>query len=314
MAGITDRPFRQLCRTMGADMATAEMISANPALYHSRKTRLRRNHDGEDAPRIVQIAGADPVMLAEAARFNIDQGAEIIDINMGCPAKKVCNALAGSALLRNEALVARILEAVVRASSVPVTLKLRTGWDPQHRNGVRVAVLAEAAGIQRLAVHGRTRADAYRGEAEYDTIAAIKARVGIPVFANGDITSAPGAARVLRDTGADGVMIGRGAQGNPWLFGQIRHYLHTGELLPEPGPAEVGRVLQRHLEGLYDFYGEYSGVRIARKHIGWYSRRLPGGERLRARANRAQLPTEQLRLVREYCRPAAARPAMDIAA
>jgi len=295
-------------------MATAEMISANPALYNSRKTQLRRNHDGEDSPRIVQIAGADPAMMAEAARFNIDQGAEIIDINMGCPAKKVCNALAGSALLRDETLVARILDAVVRASSVPVTLKLRTGWDLQHRNAVRVAIMAEAAGIQRLAVHGRTRACGYRGEAEYDTIAEIKTRVGIPVFVNGDIDSAPAAVRVLRYTGADGVMIGRGAQGNPWLFGQIRHYLDTGELLPEPGPAEVGRVLQRHLESLYGFYGEYSGVRIARKHIGWYSRRLPGGGRLRERANRAQQPAEQLRLVREYCRPAAARTPMDLAA
>jgi len=297
MAGITDRPFRRICRELGADAATAEMISCNPALISSRKTQLRLDHDGESTPLIVQIAGADPGMMAEAARFNIDQGAEIIDINMGCPAKKVCNTMAGSALLRDEPLVARILEAVVTASKVPVTLKMRTGWDPAHRNAVRIAAIAEAAGIRRLAVHGRTRACGYRGEVEYDTIVEIKARVAIPVYANGDIDSAPAAARVLRHTGADGLMIGRAAQGNPWIFRQIKHYLETGRELPAPGAQEVGRIMGRHLEQLYAFYGEYSGVRIARKHIGWYSRHLPGGELLRSLANRAQHCADQLRLV-----------------
>lgn len=299
MAGITDAPFRRLCREMGADATTSEMINSNPALFNSRKTRLRRCHEGERSPRIVQIAGADPAQLAAAARFNIDCGAEVIDINMGCPAKKVCNVMAGSALLRDESLVARILEAVVAASSVPVTLKIRTGWDLQHRNAVRIAAIAEASGVQRLAVHGRSRACGYRGEAEYDTITAVKAGVSIPVFANGDVASPQKAARVLRHTGADGVMIGRAAQGDPWLFRRIKHFLATGRELPPPAPAEVIRILLRHLRDLYAFYGEEAGVRIARKHIGWYSRHLAGGESLRSRANRARCAGEQLRLVRD---------------
>jgi len=300
MAGITDRPFRRLCREMGADTATSEMISCNPALAASRKTRLRIDHDGEDAPRIVQIAGADPGMMAAAALYNIDQGADIIDINMGCPAKKVCNTMAGSALLRDEPLVGRILEAVVNASTVPVTLKIRTGWDPANRNAVRIAAIAEAAGISRLTVHGRSRACAFRGEAEYDTIAAVKERVSIPVYANGDIDSAQKALKVLRHTGADGVMIGRAARGNPWLFRQIKRLLATGTESPSPTAAEVGRTLLRHLDNLYGFYGEYTGVRVARKHIGWYCRYLHGGEVLRQLANRAQHCREQLRLVGEF--------------
>ncbi len=300
MAGITDRPFRQLCRDMGADTAASEMTSADPKLLNSRKTLLRLDHRGEYSPRIVQIAGADPEMLAETARYNVDQGAEIIDINMGCPARKVCNKLAGSALLRDERLVARILEAVVDAVTVPVTLKIRTGWDSAAKNALRIARLAEAAGIQRLAVHGRTRADGYSGEAEYDTIAAVKAGVAIPVLANGDIDSAEKAADVLRRTGADGVMIGRGAQGNPWLFRQVKHYLASGETLSPPGVAEAGRVMLRHLRELYSFYGEYMGVRIARKHIGWYSRHLPAGNTLRSLANGAERCDEQLRIVSEF--------------
>ena len=300
MAGITDRPFRQLCRDMGADTAASEMTSADPKLLNSRKTLLRLDHRGECSPRIVQIAGADPEMLAETARYNVDQGAEIIDINMGCPARKVCNKLAGSALLRDERLVARILETVVDAVTVPVTLKIRTGWDSAAKNALRIARLAEAAGIQRLAVHGRTRADGYSGEAEYDTIAAVKAGVAIPVFANGDIDSAEKAADVLRRTGADGVMIGRGAQGNPWLFRQVKHYLASGETLPPPSVAEAGRVMLRHLRELYSFYGEYMGVRIARKHIGWYSRHLPAGKTLRSLANGAERCDEQLRIVSEF--------------
>ena len=300
MAGITDKPFRQLCREMGADAATSEMISSNPVLCYSRKTQLRVDHDGEDIPRIVQIAGANPDMLAAAARFNIDRGADIIDINMGCPAKKVCNTMAGSALLRDESLVGRILEAVVSASDVPVTLKIRTGWDTAIRNALRIAAIAEAAGIRRLAIHGRSRACAFRGTAEYDSIAAVKARVSIPVYANGDIDSAQKAILVLRHTGADGVMIGRAARGNPWLFRQIKYLLATGAEAPPPAAAEVGRTLLRHLEGLYGFYGEYTGVRVARKHIGWYCRHLRGGEMLRRLANRVQHCREQLRLVEEF--------------
>jgi tRNA-dihydrouridine synthase B len=300
MAGITDRLFRQLCREMGADAATSEMISCNPALATSRKTRLRVDHDGEEALCIVQIAGADPGMMAVAARYNIDRGADIIDINMGCPAKKVCNNMAGSALLRDELLVGRILEAVVSASTVPVTLKMRSGWDTANRNAVRIAAIAEAAGIRRLTIHGRSRACAFRGEAEYDTIAAVKSRVSIPVYANGDIDSAQKALQVLQHTGADGVMIGRAARGNPWLFSQIKCLLATGKEAPPPTAVEIGHMLLRHLDSLYGFYGEYTGVRIARKHIGWYCRHLHGGEMLRSLANRAQHCREQLRLVGDF--------------
>jgi tRNA-dihydrouridine synthase B len=300
MAGVTDRPFRQLCRRLGAGMATSEMITANKALWASKKSLLRANHEGEPAPRSVQIAGADPQMMAQAARHNVEQGAHIIDINMGCPAKKVCNVMAGSALLQNEKLVADILESVVNAVDVPVTLKIRTGWDQQHRNGVNIARIAEAAGIQALAVHGRTRADAYKGEAEYDTIAEIKSRVTIPVIANGDISSPQKAAFVLKKTGADGLMIGRAAQGNPWIFRQILYFLEKGELLPAPDVSEIKQVLIAHLQNLYDFYGDYTGVRMARKHIAWYSKGLRNGNAFRQEMNQLEQPQQQLRFTRHF--------------
>lgn len=300
MAGITDRPFRQLCRELGADTVASEMISANPLLLQSDKTRLRLDHCGEASPRIVQIAGGEPRLLADMARYNTDNGAEIIDINMGCPAKKVCNTRAGSALLRDEKLVARLLEAVVGAVTVPVTLKIRTGWDPASKNAVRIARLAESSGIQRLVVHGRTRACGYGGEAEYDTIAEVKSRISIPVIANGDIDSPQKAAKVLHQTGAEGVMIGRAAQGNPWIFREIRHYLATGESMPPPDNGEIGRLMLRHLDALYSFYGEDRGVRVARKHIGWYCARLPDADRVKTRANRAGRCDEQLQIVRDY--------------
>ncbi|UYG06292.1 tRNA dihydrouridine synthase DusB [Halomonas sp. M4R1S46] len=270
MAGVTDRPFRALCQRLGAGLVVGEMVTSDPSLWHTRKSRLRMDHRGEPGPRAVQIAGGDAEMLAEAARLNAEMGAEIIDINMGCPAKKVCNKAAGSALLRDETLVAEILAAVVAAVAVPVTLKIRTGWSAESNNGVRVARLAEDAGIQALAVHGRHRQQRYAGQAEYDTIAAIKAAVDIPVFANGDIDSAEKARRVLDYTGADAVMIGRGAQGNPWIFREIDHYLRHGRPLPPPDDDERARVLRGHLVALHDFYGEHMGVRIARKHLGWY--------------------------------------------
>lgn len=300
MAGITDRPFRRLARRYGAALAVSEMLSSRPELRETRKSRLRRDHAGEAGPISVQIAGADPAMLAEAARFNVDQGAQIIDINMGCPARKVCNVAAGSALLENEALVARILAAVVAAVDVPVTLKIRTGPSPERRNAVRVARIAEDSGVQMLAVHGRTRACAFGGSAEYRTIAEVKASVGIPVVANGDIATPEDARRVLQATGADGVMVGRAAQGRPWLFREIAHYLATGERLAAPGMEEVCAVLVEHLEGLYDLYGEEPGARIARKHIGWTVARLPGGEAFRRRANTLVDAAAQLDAVREY--------------
>lgn len=300
MAGVTDRPFRQLCRRLGAGMAVSEMITANKALWASKKSLLRANHEGEPEPRSVQIAGADPVMMAEAARHNVDEGAHIIDINMGCPAKKVCNVMAGSALLQNEKLVADIVESVVNAVDVPVTLKIRTGWDRDNRNGVTIARIAEDAGIQALAVHGRTRADAYQGDAEYDTIAEIKSRIRIPVIANGDITSPEKALEVLNKTGADGLMIGRGAQGNPWIFREILHYLDTGELLAQPEVTEIKQVLIEHLQNLYDFYGDYSGVRMARKHIAWYSKGLRNGNVFRQEMNLLEMPHQQLQFTREF--------------
>jgi tRNA-dihydrouridine synthase B len=300
MAGITDRPFRRLARRFGAAMAVSEMLSSKPELRESRKSRLRRDHAGESGPISVQIAGADPAMLADAARYNVDQGAEIVDINMGCPAKKVCNVNAGSALLENEALVARILEAVTASVSVPVTLKIRTGPRPERRNAVRVAQIAESAGVQMLAVHGRTRACAFAGEAEYDTIAEVKSRVRIPVLANGDIRSAEEAKRVLDLTGADGIMIGRAAQGRPWLFREIAHYLATGERLAPPDAAEMAAVLKEQLEGLYDLYGAEHGARIARKHIGWTVRGLAGGEEFRRAANAIVDAEAQLRAVCDY--------------
>lgn len=294
MAGVTDRPFRQLCRKLGAGMAVSEMITANKALWASKKSLLRANHEGEPEPRSVQIAGADPQMMAEAARHNVAEGAHIIDINMGCPAKKVCNVMAGSALLQHETLVGDILEAVVNAVDVPVTLKIRTGWERDNRNGVRIAQIAEDAGIQALAVHGRTRADAYKGDAEYDTIAEIKSRIGIPVIANGDIETPEKALLVLQQTGADGLMIGRAAQGNPWIFQQINHFLQTGEYLAEPSVTEVQQILICHLNTLYDFYGEYSGVRMARKHIAWYSKGLRNGNAFRQQMNTLEKAEQQL--------------------
>ena len=301
MAGVTDRPFRQLCRHMGAGMAVSEMVSSNSLLWGSEKTKRRANHDGEPDPRSVQIMGADPQLMAQAARFNVDNGAQIIDINMGCPAKKVCNVAAGSALLRNERLVAEILDAVVsEVSEVPVTLKIRTGWDQQSRNGIAIAKIAESAGIQALAVHGRTRADGYRGEAEYETIAQIKQAISIPVIANGDITTPAKAKQVLDVTGADAIMIGRAAQGRPWIFREISHYLETGGELPEPTINEVHEILSGHLENLYRFYGEYTGVRMARKHISWYSKGQRNGGAFRNMVNRVDNSKEQLTMVEQF--------------
>lgn len=300
MAGVTDRPFRQLCKRMGAAMAVSEMVSSNSLLYGSEKTRRRACHDGEVKPVSVQIAGADPVMMAQAARHNADQGAEIIDINMGCPAKKICNVMAGSALLKDENLVSRILDAVVQAVDIPVTLKIRTGWDTQHKNAITVARIAESAGIQALAIHGRTRACAYRGQAEYDTIAAVKTSIRIPIIANGDITTPEKARAVLEYTGADAVMIGRAAQGRPWIFREIDHYLTTDSFLPPPEVAEIQRVLIDHLHELYHFYGEYSGVRIARKHISWYTRGLAGSAAFRHAMNRLATVEEQLAATQQF--------------
>lgn len=302
MAGVTDRPFRQLCRQLGAGLAVSEMVTADKRLWNSRKSRFRLNHEGEQAPRIVQIAGGDPAMLAEAARLNVEQGAQIVDINMGCPAKKVCNKAAGSALLRDEALVADILEAVVAAVEVPVTLKIRTGWDTDHRNGLRIAQIAERSGIQALAVHGRTRACGYRGEAEYDTIAEIKAATSLPVFANGDIDSPEKAAEVLAYTGADAVMIGRAAQGQPWIFREINHYLATGERLAAPTLTEIESLLVDHIQALHRFYGDYLGVRIARKHLGWYLAALGGemAKQFRQRFVAMEATDEQLQAIGSF--------------
>jgi tRNA-dihydrouridine synthase B len=300
MAGVTDKPFRLLCKRLGAGLAVSEMTTADPRLWHTGKSLRRMDHVDEPAPVAVQIAGYDPAMLADAARYNVDHGAQIVDINMGCPAKKVCNVWSGSALLQDEPLVARILAAVVNAVDVPVTLKIRTGWDHEHRNALAIARIAEDSGIAALAVHGRTRADKYEGEAEYDTIAAVKAAVRIPVLANGDVVTPQQARRVLAVTGADALMIGRGAQGRPWIFREIAHYLATGETLPEPAPDEVAAILCGHLEDLYAFYGESQGVRIARKHLGWYAKDRPENAAFRAVANRAESAAEQLRLTRNY--------------
>ena len=300
MAGITDRPFRRLARRFGAALAVSEMVSAKPELCGSRKSRLRLDHAGEPGPISVQIAGSNPAQLAEAARRNADLGAEIIDLNMGCPAKKVCNAYAGSALLADEALVARILEAVVAAVPVPVTLKIRTGPSPERRNAVRIARIAESAGVQMLAVHGRTRACMFEGEAEYHTIAEVKSAVRIPVVANGDIRTPEDARQVLERTGADGVMIGRAAHGRPWLFGAVARYLESGERVTPPPPREIGRVLIEHLEGLYDLYGHEQGARVARKHIGWTVRDLPGGEALRSAVNTIAVAEAQRAAVNDY--------------
>jgi tRNA-dihydrouridine synthase B len=300
MAGITDRPFRRLARRFGAAIAVSEMLSAKPELRESRKSRLRRDHAGEPGPISVQIAGGDPAMLADAARYNVDQGAEIVDINMGCPAKKVCNVNAGSALLEDEALVARILHAVTAAVRVPVTLKIRTGPRPERRNAVRVAQIAESAGVQLIAIHGRTRACAFAGRAEYETIAEVKSRLRIPVIANGDIQTPEDAKRVLDLTGADGIMIGRAAQGRPWLFREIARYLDSGERAAPPAADEMAAVLAELLHGLYDLYGAEHGARIARKHIGWTVRGLAGGEEFRRGANLIVDADAQLRAVRDY--------------
>ncbi len=300
MAGVTDRPFRQLCKKLGAGMAVSEMVSSNSLLWGSEKTKRRANHDGEVEPCSVQIAGTDPKLMAEAAKHNIDNGAQIIDINMGCPAKKVCNVMAGSALLQHEDKVAAILKAVVRAVDVPVTLKIRTGWDTDHRNGVSIARIAEDCGVQALAVHGRTRACAYKGHAEYDTIAAIKSEISIPVIANGDITTPQQAREVLDYTKADAVMIGRAAQGRPWLLGIIDHYLQHNELLDDPPIHEIRDIMLGHLENLYAFYGEYSGVRIARKHISWYSKGQRNGAAFRHAMNRVESSNAQLTMARSF--------------
>jgi len=300
MAGVTDKPFRQLCKRLGAGLATTEMTTSDPRLWQTRKSLRRMDHCGEPDPVSVQIAGYDPAMLADAARYNADQGAQIIDINMGCPAKKVCNVYAGSALLQDEPLVARILAAVVSAVTVPVTLKILTGWNRDNRNGVRIARVAEDSGIAALAVHGRTRADLYQGEAEYDTMAAIKAAVRIPVFANGDVDTPQKARAVLDYTRCDGLLIGRAAQGRPWIFREIAHFLAHGEMLAPPAPAQVCEILCGHLEALYTFYGEVPGLRIARKHLGWYAKDRPENAAFRAIVNRAESAVEQLRLTRAY--------------
>jgi tRNA-dihydrouridine synthase B len=300
MAGVTDKPFRILCKQLGAGLCVSEMTISDPRFWDTRKSRQRMDHDGEPAPVSVQIAGTEPGQLAIAAKYNVEHGAQLIDINMGCPAKKVCNAWAGSALMRDEPRVARILEAVVKAVDVPVTLKIRTGWDADHRNALTIARIAQDCGIAALAVHGRTRDQLYTGVAEYDTLAAVKAALSIPVLANGDIDSPEKAAHVLRHTGCDGLLIGRAAQGRPWIFREIAHYLATGEHLPEPTLAQVRDVLLGHLDALHAFYGEESGVRIARKHLGWYAKDRPANAAFRAVVNAATTAGEQVRLTRAY--------------
>jgi tRNA-dihydrouridine synthase B len=300
MAGVTDRPFRMLCKKLGAGYAVSEMVASNPALYGTGKSRRRIDHAGEAAPIAVQIAGADPSMMAEAARYNVARGAQVIDINMGCPAKKVCNAAAGSALLANEPLVASIVDAVVRAVDVPVTLKIRTGSHPGSRNAVAIARIAQAAGVAALTVHGRTRACAFVGAVEYDTIAAVKRAVSIPVIANGDIGTPEVASAVLAHTGADAIMIGRAAQGRPWIFREIAHFLETGDRLPPPTVAEARELIAEHLADHYAFYGEDAGVRTARKHLGWYTESLHGGSDFRRAMCAAATTSAQLAVVTDY--------------
>ena len=300
MAGVTDRPFRQLCKRFGAGLAISEMVSSNSLLWGSEKTLRRANHEGEVSPISVQIAGADPQMMADAARYNVDQGAQIIDINMGCPAKKVCNVMAGSALMKDEPLVARILDAVVCAVDVPVTLKFRTGWDKENKNALSVAKIAEESGIQLISIHGRTRACGYSGHAEYDTIRAVKQVTRLPVIANGDITTPEEARQVLEYTGADGVMIGRAAQGRPWIFREIEHYLQTGDTLPPPLVSEIRTVLIEHLHDLYAFYGSDTGVKVARKHISWYTKGLHGSAAFRRAMNQLANCDEQFAAVDHF--------------
>lgn len=300
MAGVTDRPFRVLCKRLGADLAVSEMVTSNSALFGTKKTITRMNHSGEPAPRIVQIAGGDADMMVQAAVINRDLGADVIDINMGCPAKKVCNKLAGSALLSDERLVEEILSAVVKGVDIPVTLKIRTGPDRQNKNGITIAQIAEQSGIAMLSVHGRTRADKFLGEAEYETIAQIVQRVQIPVLANGDINQPQDARSVLDMTGAVGIMIGRAAQGNPWIFREVKHYLNTGEALPAPTATEKAAVLKWHLQNLYELYGEFSGVRIARKHIAWYCKGKPHAAEFRQRVYKLETADEQLQQVEQF--------------
>ncbi|MCE7504654.1 tRNA dihydrouridine synthase DusB [Polynucleobacter sp. IMCC30063] len=305
MAGVTDRPFRQLCKKLGAGYAVSEMIASNVTLWNSEKTQRRANHVGEFAPIAVQIAGADPLTMAAAARINVAQGAQIIDINMGCPAKKVCNVAAGSALMKNEILVGKILDAVIQAvgvgpDAVPVSLKIRTGWDRDHKNALAIARIAESAGISVLTIHGRTRADLFHGSAEYDQITAVKNQVGIPIVANGDIDSPEKALAVLKQTKADAIMIGRAAQGRPWIFREIEHYLKTGTLLPPPQITEIQQIMNDHLLDHYAFYGEYTGLRTARKHIGWYCKGLRNSHVFRQRMNTADDCRTQLAMVNDF--------------
>ena len=300
MAGVTDLPFRQLCREMGAGLVVSEMVASDPSTWGTRKSRLRIQFGDEPAPRSVQIAGYDPLMMAEAARFNVSQGAEIIDINMGCPAKKVCKRAAGSALLQDPKLVSDILHAVVAAVDVPVTLKIRTGWDRHNRNAVTIAKIAEEAGVAALAVHGRTRACRFVGQVEYDTIAQVVEAVSIPVLANGDISTPEKAQFVLQYTGAAAVMIGRAAQGSPWVFKQINHYLEIGTLLPPPRLDEAGAIMMRHLIALHDFYGEVGGTLISRKHIGWYINPMVGGKLFTQQFNKLESTMEQQASLRQF--------------
>jgi len=300
MAGVTDRPYRTLCRRYGAGLAVSEMVTSDQSLWHTRKSQQRLDHVGETAPRSIQIAGSDPQMMAAAAAANVENGAQIIDINMGCPAKKVCNKAAGSALLRDEKLVTDILEAVVQAVDVPVTLKIRTGWCPDTRNALTVAKIAEQSGIQALTIHGRTRACRYNGEAEYDTIAAVVQQISIPVIANGDISCAQKAHTVLQYTGADAIMIGRGAQGTPWIFSEINHFLKTGEQLAKPTIAELGTLVHEHISALHSFYGDFLGPRIARKHMGWYLQHLKDASAVRKNFNQLEQSCEQLNFINAY--------------
>jgi tRNA-dihydrouridine synthase B len=300
MAGVTDRPFRMLCKKMGAGLAVSEMVTSNSLLYGSEKTKRRANHEGEVSPISVQIAGAEPAMMAEAARHNVDNGAQIIDINMGCPAKKICNVMAGSALLRDEPLVSQILKAVVNAVDVPVTLKIRTGWDRQNKNAIQIAKMAEDIGVQALTIHGRTRNDLYHGDAEYDTIAAVKQAIKIPLIANGDITTPEKAKFVLDYTKADAVMIGRAAQGRPWIFRETEHFLNTGEHMLPPTVEEIHQVMLEHLHDLYAFYGDLTGMRVARKHISWYTKGLSGSAAFRHNMNTLQTIELQLQAINDF--------------
>ena len=300
MAGVTDRPFRQLCRELGAGLVVSEMVTSDPNLWHTRKSSFRLNHQGEAEPRSVQIAGGDPEMMALAAQLNAERGAQIIDINMGCPAKKVCNKAAGSALLKDEPLVESILEAVVSAVDIPVTLKIRTGWSPENRNALTIAKMAEQAGIAALTIHGRTRSDKYLGDAEYDTIKSVKETINIPVIANGDINTPEKARFVLDYTGADAVMIGRAAQGTPWILREIDHYLRHGEKVAPPSLSEIHSIFNRHLKALHEFYGELMGVRIARKHLNWYLISVSDVTGFRKEFNQLETADEQLNALDQY--------------